>query len=1181
MGLLACTKEIDSPVASPDKTSDKDSAVKTYLSVGIKQDSSDEAEAPVVNPLAPETRTYLGASENNKRKVYWSNGDQIAVNGTASEALSGLGENAQETTFEFTGDLDTPYKVVYPASAYKDETHITLPAVQTYKAGGIADGMLPLAGYSADGSSLTLNHLCAMVKVSVKRASGEGADTDNIAAVRFKGKNGEKVSGEFEVSYPVPPASLSDPVTLTAESGTGAELEVRVVKSLATSTSAAVEYYLVVPARTYDNGFDIIVQDANGHVMTKSKASSTELVAGKLYNLTEFAFDPTGTELGIEIDSAEKLIAFATDFNDKKFADQGSSLIATVTDNIVFDATTSAAFIATGGIGTSGESNRFDGLFNGNSSQYTISGLESTVPLFNGTSSSSIIKDLTLDNTCSFTFTNPGSGNFEKGSIVGYHRGTLSNVKVAANVTLEAAEVSTVTALGGLVGRIVVGSVENNCEYSGLISTPATYISSKPDGATDNKGKIIIGGLAGEITNADGSISDSYFKGAISNEAQETEGTDQDNPYLIIGGIVGQLSAGTVSSCNTTSDHETVAGAYSGSEGIIVNKTTVAYCSAVGGIVGENVGGTVSACNNVASVFVTIFKKDNNNSYGRRTSTGGIVGINQSKGTVTGCTNSAAVSHRTNTYFQYLGGVVGRNFGSVSSCTNDGGTLSMMTAGTGSYSARYPHIGGVIAQNSSSNVTNLHNSGNITLSRTENNNDAVYSYIGGVIGLNSKAIDGGAGKNITNSGAILQNYTPSVFSADGFNLGGIVGKTTAAVSNVSNSGNVQYQKATNGGDATANTGGFNIGGVAGKATATITNATNTGEVYFLNNLANVASTGGYNIGGIVGYTEAAVTGCTNGTSNGADGYVHYRQQTGALLKNVRMGGIAGFIPASETVNVKDNTNNGKVYCPFEVNEAGTADNETISYHYIYLGGCVGYASGTALDNCSNHALIQGGNNDTNFNVANTVWVGGIVGYLTGASSINECHHFGNAYNDHFANRDSNAFDGPLCGGIAGIVYGESGKVISVTGCTVESDAIVQGRRGTVGGILGSGIYASISSCTVPVNITNQSGYNYGGIAGIVTNCTVSNCTYSGSTISSSQIKMGGGIVGKVISGTTVIDGCSSQVTSITKNGAAITAGSIVGTSVAGTTIQNCHYKTTYAIAGTGSFTDGGGNAADL
>jgi hypothetical protein len=60
-----------------------------------------------------------------------------------------------------------------------------------------------------------------------------------------------------------------------------------------------------------------------------------------------------------------------------------------------------------------------------------------------------------------------------------------------------------------------------------------------------------------------------------------------------------------------------------------------------------------------------------------------------------------------------------------------------------------------------------------------------------------------------------------------------------------------------------------------------------------------------------------------------------------------------------------------------------------------------------------------------------------------------------------------------------------------------------------------------------------------------------------------------------------VNGCSSYVETIDKNGTAIdAAGGIAGQSVEGTSINNSHYKSAIAICGDDKFT-GSGNAADL
>ena len=1224
-GLLAsCAKEAD--------FSSEATAQKTYLTVGIGTDS----------------KTYMGDLEEGARKVYWSNGDQIAVNGTASAALEGLADNSRTATFSFDGVVSTPYNVLYPASVYTDATHVTLPAIQTYKAGGFADKMLPLAGYTADGSSISLSHLSSIVKISVLRAAAD-ADTDNIAAVRFSGRNSEKVSGTFTLDYSTP--------ALAAESGTGTDLEVRVNKELATSTSEAVVYYLVIPARTYENGFDIIVQDVNGHIMTKSKSGSWTAVPGKLYNMPEFEFAPTGTELGIEIASAEDLIAFATAYNNGEYDALGSSLIATVTADLTFDATSSAAFNATGGIGTkegvgSGTAdNYFDGTFNGGS--HTISGLSATVPLFVATQRSASIKDLTIDNTCSFTFTNPGSGNLEIGSVVGYHRGTLDNVSVAADVTLaEVADVTSITALGGLVGRIVVGSIENGCVYSGLISTPAGYTST---------GYVRIGGLAGEITNAEGSVRGSFFKGAISNAAQVTS-TDKTNPYLIIGGIVGYLLAGEVSSCESTADHADVESAYSGFVAKIVNKTEVAYHSAVGGIVGESVQGTISDCTNAATIGCSIFK--GSDATGRYMRTGGIVGKNGAESTVTGCVNNATVQHRSNPRLQSIGGIAGWNAGTINACTNNA-AVNHMTSGESTAAGRVVSIGGVIGENYADNkISDVHNTANLEISSMEDS-DKSAERLGGVIGYNEGNVVGGASKDITNSGQVYHspNFTTQFL---GYYVGGIVGLTTASVKNAKNTGRTYFRWQ----GSTLGASGVCLGGIAGKAegaSSTIENCenivdgeiTNSAQVYLY-----LPGTAGHNnnyVGGIVGLSEATapVKDCTNGgevrTAAGAStvpvtgimvggiigkmtgsGEVDNADNGGRVRINFTLctaeedihsgnylGGIAGYVSNVSSVTITNcdnsgqvdiscgsarlqdiiasgvvgkmdapgfitnsNNNGGAIQMAITANSNGPKD--------LYTAGILGYSTNdVSISGCSNTGAISGGNSTRVDKTA--YYTGGIVAYLKGASKILDCSNTGSTVSTHAGNNDTIGSTA-LTAGIAGYVEGTSEVPIEIggtTGCTVNTTTALSATRGWIAGVAAYAKYAQISNCTIESIIGGGcAARGAGGIVGKAEYCTISSCYYNGDTIKANQIQAGtgeGGIVANADNST--IDGCYCYATMFYNNNSN-PFGGIVGISNASNTIRNCHYKSavqgptagtnvTATIAGTGTYTDGGGNAADL
>ncbi len=1130
------------------------------------------AEKTVLRLTLAETRTSLGASVDGARKVYWSDGDQIAVNGVESEALADIGAKTASAEFTFESALQTPFNILYPASIYASEGSVTLPAVQTWKEGTFDDGMFPMAGYSADGSSPSLDYLCAVVKVSILLAATD-PDTDNIRLVTFSGKAGEQVSGNFGIHY--------QQATLSATSSDDADKQVSVSLNRSLNTTTPLDVFLVVPARTYASGFSITIQDAQGHTMTKGISKETELTPGKLYNTPSFPFVPSGMATGIEISSAEELIAFATGYNDKsisKNTQPGGVLVATVTQNISFDATTSAAFNATGGIGlkngiNGSEDYYFDGIFNGNGK--TISGLQSTVPLFVATNAGAQIKDLTLDNSCSFEFTHPSSVEGDFGAVVGYHRGDVENVAVHSDVSLApVANVAGHAALGGIVGRIVVGSVKD-CVYAGNISVPEGFTVAA------NK-KLMIGGIAAYVSNTDGSVSGTTFNGTICNEGQVLNQEDQSNPYLIIGGIVG-YGQGSISDCETETADEPIATSYEALSGTIVNKTKVAYHCAVGGIIGENLAtGSVSSCTNAATIATTLFKKDNNNTNGRRLRVGGIAGLN--RGSITECDNLAALTNRSNPYFQYLGGIAGYNLGNISSCTN-AANLAISTTGVATfYSARYPFLGGIVGSNDGGSVSDVQNSGNVQVSRLENSANC-YTYIGGIFGYNAVAIDGGADKKISNSGQVYQDYTYSTLNADGYNLGGIAGKSTAAISNVRNSGTVKYLKDE--GDTEASTGAFNLGGIVGKADAVVSDAVNSGEVAFTNSTSGVGSTGGYNLGGIIGLSLSSAQDCSN------NGYIHHQHSGAVATTGIHLGGIIGLMSGDGTVSGCKNLGGS--------DNAGTVAVSLNNYAHTenLAGGIIGMVTGNvAISDCNNSGYIHGGNSSKQN--GKTFYVGGIVAKLFGASSISDCENTGELRNNQFNNTITLA-GSVFEGGIAGFVQGTADNRVSISRVDNTVASAINGgagpRRGYGGGTVGYAEFTDISNATNTGNYTGSSSYFIGGIAGWIVNSTITDCSMTGTSISTSQLQKGGGIAA-VLGAGSLVTNCSTTVTEISHSatdGVFTSAGAVAGSSESGSTIKNCHYPASgtitnninngtspaWQICGDTNFTDGGGNAADL
>ena len=802
----------------------------------------------------------------------------------------------------------------------------------------------------------------------------------------------------------------------------------------------------------------------------------------------------------------------------------------TVTQNIVFDATSSASYNAIGGIGKKNnlfggdEDYYFSGTFDGRN--HTISGFTATVPLFAATGSAGSVKDLTIDNTCSFSFTHPNSTELDAGATVGYHKGTLDNVSVEANVSLVAGEVSQETCLGGIVGRETVGTIKN-CSYSGAITIPSAFKSSEK--------KIQVGGIVGRISNSDGKVQDTDFEGTIDNQGQmiaASESNDmKNNPQLMIGGIAG-LNSGTVLNCDVaehatgitvslTDDSDASVNDYTGT---IVTHSSNAYHYAMGGVVARN-DGTVSSCTNNATVL-DIFSAErgaSGNMNGRYLEIGGIAGYNSSSKTITGCTNNGAIINRANPKIQYVGGLVGSNHGSVASSSNAStGAITIGTSHKTPYSARSLYCGGAIGYNqSTSSITNISNAANITVSKTEDVS-ATIVWVGGVAGGNEASIDGSVGGGtITNTGSITMtnpNTTkctaPTESNDYGFFLGGIVAKSTVGIANVSNSGNLTYN-------------------------------------------------------------------CT---------------AAGVGVQYVYLGGVVARLIASSSVNVDKCTNSGNVtFDP--TTTAPHANSSGAYYNFCYLGGIAGYAKnaniiGDSTTKCTNSGNVYGGDGSGNYNSGtpqNSFWVGGIVGYLTGASSLDYCELVGTgqSYNNHWSNRGTSwGSDGtigssaysdpaPIGAGIAAQVVGTSSVKIPISNCAVASTATINGRRGARGGIVGISQYATISSCTVPVRI--QGGYWCGGIVALAYETSFSSCSYTGSRVDGTN--EGGGIAAFLGTGSSILS-CSSSASTLS----ATYKGGIAGASVAGTSIKKSHYKSTVQICGDSNFTAGTGeeaNAADL
>ena len=91
------------------------------------------------------SRTQLGEKADGVYPLYWSEGDQISVNGIESNAISAEDAGAVAAKFVINGSISYPYNVVYPAASANE---VTFLAKQNYTEGTFASGVAPMYGYT-------------------------------------------------------------------------------------------------------------------------------------------------------------------------------------------------------------------------------------------------------------------------------------------------------------------------------------------------------------------------------------------------------------------------------------------------------------------------------------------------------------------------------------------------------------------------------------------------------------------------------------------------------------------------------------------------------------------------------------------------------------------------------------------------------------------------------------------------------------------------------------------------------------------------------------------------------------------------------------------------------------------------------------------------------------------------
>ena len=621
-----------------------------------------------------------------------------------------------------------------------------------------------------------------------------------------------------------------------------------------------------------------------------------------------------------------------------------------------------------------------------------------------------------------------------------------------------------------------------------------------------------------------------YLRGTVynchNNANLTVTGTCSTTAY--IGGLVGRMrETAKVENCSVAGD------------------VTADANLSVGGVI--DFGGLVGAAMEDASVISGSDFKGNLTFAGAISTSdnayiGGIIG--RSKATVKDCSTSAdktitAESAENKVTKILLGGIAGSTEANgLEDCTNNSPLMAKYLRAKGT---TYLYFGGVTGYlSTSASVKGCRNTNNVH-SYCDCNN----AYVGGIVGnarANSIVDDC---HNESTAEISVKNLGSGSYGSRYLELGGVIGRCeTSIVSNISNAGKVDMNRAENNNSALPYAGGC-IGCLTTSLDGNNT-ITNSGAVTATD---GCPKRGYLALGGVVGCinAESATLSNVSNTGNVTDAVT-------AAHKNTFSGGVVGLIRTSATV--QNVTNSGAVYF---------STSTTLTHVNTGMGGIVG---GTLADKvCTIKNSVNNGKVSTvsmSQQNGSGMCCGGIVGILRGAgSSVQECTNNAevriagknNSYYDDTNDPSADASAWSL-GGIVGFGAGVAETPIRIVNCT--NTAVCNGARGYVGGVAGYVRYAEISKSKHESASNKVQGANtsvrVGGITGYLDLSKVTECSMIG-TVDGTNNAYTGGISGGMNASAEIK---SSNVNgTVTNSGSKGQVGAIVSYSVAGAKITSC------------------------
>ena len=1103
-----------------------------------------------------ESRTQLGEKAGDLYPLYWSEGDQISINGVASTELSANEAGSAVATFSVTGELKAPYCIAYPAA---NAGEVVFAAQQSYVEGTFSNGASTMYGYSENGEGISMNNLTGVLKVGVV---GE----HKLVLAQVSTADRAPIAGQFTLDFTIGElaATAASKEVIEYSFGEGVQL-----------SSEATYLHLAVPAGVYDELY-VTLYDADGGVMyaTVKAGDSKPLSVGKVREFSNnIVYAPNANVYVIR--DKESLKGFAAAVNEADSAYTTDALLVADVDMTGEDWTSINWKSASGADGGAQLA-----TFHGNG--YAIKGLNA--PLFDTLTAN--VKGLHLRDVNINETARPNVGSLARwlrASKVGeaIAKPLISHCSTTGKITIDCKEFTYDAnrelaaygpfSAGGLIATCLTADIEDCVNEIDM--------DIKRVVASSNTTTLYpwIGGIVGYIEAID-RTGDSYTAELCSNlrrlenkgdiNYHDPQTTFTTSTYSKLSASVGGILGANATKSTACEMHDLVNRGNISMSGKTGNNTYL------GGIAGRPETADARNWYNYGKMSFT-------EGGARLIYLGGVFGYSAAalENNYTNIHNYGEVEVKNITFYSIcIGGTIGSALSNsayektnrISNISNNAPvTVSDVTQQTGHTANAYFRVGGVsawIQHNLEDAVNNKEGVVTIKNASLYNNESGLNGFcVGGVVGYKTVFYT----DRCTNHAEINVNATTSTVDATmakadkvRMNVGGCFGwKNDTTGDECVNNGNINVSGSY--------VGRLVVGGVVGVGNTSYsattwrsniwTNLTNNGDVTIKDGTLaqHVAS-----IGGIMGWTQAGVENATN------NGNIYIG--TGYKVCNENHFSTMFAYVAKTTTNFKNVTNKGNLTI---ANMAYTA--------VVYAGGLFGYA----LENGSYPGIdgaYQYGKVSINASrPARTVWkdeltsgatmaTGNIGGFLGGL--LNDAIVYEGASMDiNISSMTSFTAKGASSADVGNLQYGEIawGMKDYPTNCTNYADFTL---TGTVGGTFYSGMFGAA------YNYSRKNCTNYGTQtinATIKTNCfpshgcydgaanaTFVNCHNHGDIVFGPKCKITrqlrtGMIYAKIETAdkTNVIDGCSNSGDIIVEKGATIGTecrlGSAVGCQVRG------------------------------